>query len=672
MTTTVSANELDPPVDDGLVTLERAINWGFVGDYALSEIPPDLCFDEPPFDAGVTQHVHSSLPRFDSARFSHDIVLDAGELSSANDLVYDVSPGNGSDDWGYQEPQDPWTPLRIDTTSISPGSSSAFNSADPSAAQVATNSSLSNRKPACLSCTTKCPCFGFPLCQTCIRLTRLQRPPVCIVERCFLDRTLWFSICQDVGQGVRGLQVGPHTYEDHSSEFPSEQCCKLILDLGFEDLAVRRDIQETRSLACDLHHASELLLGDGTRAPCIDFHSFDQFVLEVMWRSSCLSGEKDKMLSEGHSRVVTPCERNQRSEILAEAEKQKKVLFTAEQDLFSKIQITLGYYSLLRNVDLIWTAETTLHVLADVRFAMAELVYLLAFRINMLFVEISLIFPVLNGEIFVEMHSSLDEVAPTTHIRPVVFRYAAEILVRGLEAIGCPAWDLREKDAQSPLRQLERDLSESFLFMVNHLRAYECHLSGWYNRGQRTSSMPGLVAFVRAAKKGLCTLPNHLIIAVQRHVPLCSKRSLSFFDPFPLLQTQWNRYSTFDVFTHTPTELAAALLCGSARHGQRIPEYLITEHNSRYKPSKFKFEPHDDGAFTNSSTGCPGTATVGNLSLCGHPDPPLFYDNDFSIIAPADDPEAILMNLVPPEAWQAEFRDAQAPSDGTLQTWWYS
>jgi hypothetical protein len=389
------------------------------------------------------------------------------------------------------------------------------------------------------------------------------------------------------------------------------------------------------------------------------------------------------MLSEEHSSVVTPCEGNQRSEILAEAEKQKKVLFTAEQDLFSKIQITLGYYSLLRNVDLIWTAETTLDVLADVRFAMAELVYLLAFRINMLFVEISLIFPVLNGEIFVEMHSSLDEVAPTTQIRPVVFRYAAEILVRGLEAIGCPAWDLRDEDAHSPLRQLERDLSESFLFMVNHLRAYECHLTGWYNRGQRTPSMLGLVAFVRAAEKGLCTLPNHLIIAVQRHVPLCSKRSVFFFDPFPLLQTEWNRYSTFDMFAHTPAELAAAVPGGPARHRQRVPEYLITEHNSRYKPSKFKFEPHDDGAFTNSSKVCPGTATVGDLYLCGHPDPPMCSGTDFSIIALAgdhleestdspNDSDAIPMEFVPRETWQAQCREAQAPPDAALQIRWDS
>ncbi|KIW62203.1 hypothetical protein PV04_10400 [Phialophora macrospora] len=628
MATTIGANELDPPVDDALVTLERAVTWGFVGDYALAKIPLDLCFDEPPFDAGVTQHIHSNHVRFDSTRCSHDIVLDAGDLSSINNLVYDDAFGTSSDDWACQEPQDPWTPWSIDKTPISPCSPS--------------------------------------------------RPPVSIAERCFLNRTLWFSICRDLGQGVRGLRDDHHKYEGYCSEFAPGECCKIILDLGFEDLAVRRDIQETHSLVCDLHLTSQSPPGDGTRPPCIDIASLDRFVLEVMWRSSCLSRTKDEMLSEGHSSMETPCERNQRSEILAKAEKEKQVLFAAEQDLFSKIQITLGYYSLLRNVDLVWTAETTRHDLADARFAMAELVYLLAFRINMLFIEISAIFPVLNGENFVEMHSSLHDGAPNTQIRPVVFRYAAEILVRGLEAIGRPAWDLRDEDAQSPLRQLERDLSESFLFMVNHLRAYECRLSGWYNRALRTPSMPGLLAFVRATEKGL---PDHLIVAVQRHVPLYSKRSVSFFDPFPLLQTQWNRYSTFDLFTHTPAELAAAVLGGSTRRGQRVPEYLITEHNSRFKLSKFRFEPHDDGACTNSSTGCPGTTTHRDFYLCGHPDPPRFCGTDFSVVALAgvhhernadspNDPDAMPMDFVPPKTWQAEFRDAQAPPDATLQIRW--
>ncbi|ETI20128.1 hypothetical protein G647_08162 [Cladophialophora carrionii CBS 160.54] len=411
-----------------------------------------------------------------------------------------------------------------------------------------------------------------------------------------------------------------------------------------------------------------------------------------------MSGKEDKMLFDGHSdtegpsstkghvhavgqsNTEIPCDKNERTGILAKVEKEKKELRPAEQNLFSKIQITLGYYSLLRNVDLIWTAETTLDVLTEARFAIAELVYLLAFRINMLFVEISCVFPALDGDIFVEMHSSLDDDAPTTKIRPVIFLYAAEILVRGLEAIGAPEWNLRDGDSQSPLLQLEKNLSQSFQFMVNHLRAYECHLSGWYNKRQRTFDMPGLLAFVRAAEKGL---PNHLIVAVQRHTPWGSKSSFSFFDPFPLLQTQWSRYSTFDLFSSTPDALASAMLSGSAACGQRVPEFLITEHNSRFKLSKFKkFESHDSVVMTTSSTGGPGPATEEQIDLCHHPDPPRFCGTDSSTLALAglhlrdstESPntlDAPWINFVPPERWEAEFRDAREPSDGELQVWEY-
>ena len=353
-------------------------------------------------------------------------------------------------------------------------------------------------------------------------------------------------------------------------------------------------------------------------------------------------------------------------------------LSEAEKKLYVKAQLVVGYYSLLRNLDLARTDEAAKPVVG-VRFALAELTYLWAYRLSHLIVE----FSKLCGDLDDFKDCSSQDTA--SQVKPGNLLHAVAVVYLGIGSIGPPEWNLPKTSHSHVVRRLEDELKTAYTFLLDSVRAYQCRLSA-FTPGERTPSLPAIVDLVRTAHAGL---PKHLVIDTSR---LDDSGIIPHdFDPFPCLHGGIGQTSLVDILSAESGEILQMIMdpnlgdMWTPRQG--IPLTLITDDNSKLDCSldNVPDKSFSDRASTNVSTAQPQTATLREMSLAlrqkslfdTHPDPPRSHWGDLSILRSAglqlDDEEAkedletngsqellqnsstVLATWLVPEQWMPDF-----------------
>lgn len=589
-----------------------------------------------------------------------------------------------SNNWAGPEPHSaihvadlPWAPLHhLGATAMRPlggptppHASNALDETPPNLPLPTTRyiTFSTHRKHPCIRCQlAKETCFGLPFCQRCMTSSGLHAPPMRLAESTFffLNTTIWFEACQSLRRSLRG----PERQTLHQcSSLLGQEHCKIILEFDFEDLAIRRDATGAHIVCFDPHNNPNLSSGQNrsglvqTRVPFIDQAAFDQFVLGTMWRPKCASRRRPRKkarkgrkgmpeplstttsvheplptttsmhepLPTTNSMHEPPPTTNSMPEPLSTINS-IKMLPEAEQAVFSHVQLLLGYYSLLRNLNLVWTDETTMPAV-DGRFILAEFVYYLGYRISHLLSEFSnKILPKLN-DIHFENHFQHDGSRSVPHIRPPVFLYAIEFLYWGLKSTGLPEWKLPEISGFGPVKRLQSELRHAYEFFLNHLLAYQCHFSAKHQNNHQLRTRPGLVNLVQSYDTGL---PKHLVLSMQRHVPCDSGLSLRFgFNLFPYLHDGYGQRSILDILALRSGGVLLAMLTENWEPRHRFKERWVTEGNSQVscRWSNVEHDVYSDQGRTATSIGYLHSDTMRGMSLEDHPDPPRWLDSTSSI-----------------------------------------
>ncbi|KAK5453487.1 hypothetical protein LTS15_006672 [Exophiala xenobiotica] len=398
------------------------------------------------------------------------------------------------------------------------------------------------RERRCLGCQDDSGnryCIGFPLCQKCIKTTGLRSPPSRLTKASYLNWKLWFSVCQSLGEHV------PSKWKI-SDELPSYTVGEedsVIIEAEFEDRGTQRNIRRTRSIvyAPWLRGTQTDPFGpraddDGVRIrqPAISLSQFDDFV-------------KDSMLAK-----LYPSEPGPR-------------LSKDEHTLQSAVTFFTGYFSLLSNLKSTWIDCTAF--LADTisRRIAAEMIYLVVFRLVMLFSKI------------VSLIESLQQ-KNSHQNHPGIALQALEVMYRAMKSTQSTSWNVPETHVLHPLRELEQDFLEKSSVMHNHIQAFQCYLSGIDKLAYRTR-LPLINRFTRG--DGNKCFPCHLLVTVHKHKPWGPGSVYFGFNPFPLIGAGQTGRSVIDLLSNSDQDMTTDILNGAIIPRPRLPEYLVNEDNTK-------------------------------------------------------------------------------------------
>jgi hypothetical protein len=506
-------------------------------------------------------------------------------------------------------PEDPWNMMRVSLNS---------------------HTTPLKRESACIECAdagTKC--LGRPHCDLCVKDTKITPLPRCIADSplVLLNILAWFSSCQALGLCSRGSTA------QRNCVHPWRQtCCKVILELDFEDLEVRRSISKTHTVSCDLHHRAPPSDNPiATPPPHISIPQFDQLVL-AMWRPKCkfrkpMKNPTKKSTKAPVNKVPEATSAADRAEGEDGAAQDPEIpntdqLSASERELFVRAQLVVGYYSLLRNFDLIRVNDAEWGGV-DGHWVLADLTYLLAYRFSDLMYQISSQYPRISDECF-RGYSFQSAEVPQPDVRPFIRFSVVEIIYRGIKTAGPPEWNLGPGAEFSELNNLAEQLEHTYQHIVQTLRLCECAFSALLPKA-RPPTLPGEVVMLReAARSGL---PKNLVVAI---LPL--DRLLFRGDPFPLLATGPGWYSIIDVFALRGSVLTDAVLDSENPWipRPRLPQYAVAEDNTirdRQGLEKVGYQSQSErqkhGNGTHVSTGYATATGFTELSFLRlHPDPP--------------------------------------------------
>lgn len=635
-----STAQLDDDLNDELLNLGSA-TWGLDGLPAVDNVS---------FPYSDVVHLDDELPSFSNAHLPHEYPSSHPRFLNPLNHVGEADGGISPwDQWTRSTPADvleetPFAPgAQIYHDQLPTPSPLTIPPAGFHTVSIEGAGEPSARPHRCLGCKAhkgNRHCFGYPLCGGCAPRLPLLNPSTSCLDEPFLNWPLWFSTCVHLKQQLLGWLAIP----DEKSRFFALQSRTIIMELEFEDRAFKRDIQKMHSVVFDLRLSPETFRSpqtDDFRAPAISNTQFDSFVIEAMWDSEHFP-KKEPGFSE------------------------------REQELFSTVKLLLGYMSLLRNLDSTWINNSA--YLADALNVVvaAELIYFLAFRLNMLLREFSSKCPSL-GDRFIEA-------------RPAIIHYALEVMYLGMQSMAGHRWSMPETDSFHPLRQLQEDFHERTNYIIDRILTYECHLSGQNEEARRTPNAPPLLVFARRAEK---CLPRYLVVTAQIHMPLSPT-----FDPFPLMRPRPGNRSIIDVLATSHRCLTCDVANGSIIPRNRFPEYLVTEDNSKvyYRLLTMEHEIHEGSKFTYSSTGGP-TNPKQDLFTYDTDLPPTIWERPYNsdlltfvgkfnalspetnhpmyppTIPPLNSPDLGATQLQLPERWATDFNGQLGLGDANPTDW---
>jgi len=398
------------------------------------------------------------------------------------------------------------------------------------------------RERRCLGCQDdngNRHCVGFPLCQRCIKTTGLKSPPSRLTKASYLNWKLWFSVCQSLGQHV----PSEWTIWDEIPSYDVGEEDSVIIEAEFEDRGTQRNITRTRPIvyAPWLRGTQTDPFGppgddDGVRIrqPAISLSQYDEFV-------------KDSMLKK-----LYPSEPGRR-------------LSKDEHALQSAVTYFTGYFSLLKNLESTWIDCTAFVADTIGRNIAAEMIYLIVFRLVMLFSRIVSLIETLQQK---NLHRN----------HPGIALQALEVIYRVMKSLQSTSWNVPETHVLHPLRQLEQDFLEKSSVMHAHIQAFQCYLSGIDKLACRTL-LPPIIRFTRA--EGHKCFPRHLLVTVHKHKS--GDRGFAYlgFNPFPLIGDGYTKRSIMDLLTKSDQDMTTDILNGVIGSRPHLPEYLVNEDNTK-------------------------------------------------------------------------------------------
>jgi hypothetical protein len=417
------------------------------------------------------------------------------------------------------------------------------NCADPA--------SLRRRNRRCLCCQVdkgNRPCLGYPLCQRCRIVPGIKATPPTLADIPYLDWRLWFFLCRDLGENIAPLR---QKYID-ASPFPSGTFAPIVLELIFDDRISRRDLSSTRLVGFQPHLTKQSsIVGSGAdqallRAPAISIPQLDLFVKESMW------GEAYSLKA---SHRLSP----------------------DENALFSTARLFTGYFCLLHNLGNTVIDSDLVFDISFGQFLSTEIIYTLAFRLQMLFSEFAALCTKVtqknaqkkNGE---KAHS-------------IVVPYALEVVYRVVVSMKTCTWDVPTENPFHPLLRLWTGFKRQSRNILSRILAYECYYSGIDVEGSRMRIPP----IVKFAREGSCrSLPSHLSIFAQR------QRPIFLMDPFPSLNTGRSPQYLIDLLTSTDKEFSPGVIKGSFRPRKRFPQYMVDDDNLKVFCTEVAVTSKDD------------------------------------------------------------------------------
>ncbi|KIW87360.1 uncharacterized protein Z519_11996 [Cladophialophora bantiana CBS 173.52] len=302
-----------------------------------------------------------------------------------------------------------------------------------------------------------------------------------------------------------------------------------------------------------------IIVGSGTdqaslRAPAICMPQLDLFVIESMW-GKAYSVETSYKLSDD------------------------------ENDLFSTARLFTGYFCLLHNL-----GNTVVDIGSALDFGLAqflsvEMIYTLAFRLQMLFSE----FAILCTKVSQKNAGKKNGIKA----HAVVVLYALEVVYRVVVSMKTCTWDVPTDNPFHPLLRLWTGFTRQSRNILSRILAYECYCSGADDEGTRMAIPP----IVKFARSGSCrSLPSHLSIFAQR------QRSIFYMDPFPSLNKGRSNQYLIDLLACPNNDFMLSVINGSFRPRKRFPEYMVAHDNSKVFRSEVAVTSKDDSSSIRSTS----------------------------------------------------------------------
>jgi hypothetical protein len=297
------------------------------------------------------------------------------------------------------------------------------------------------------------------------------------------------------------------------------------------------------------------------RAPAICIPQLDLFVIKSMW-GEAYSLEASHRLSRD------------------------------EKALFSTARLFTGYFCLLHNLGNTVIDSGLAFDISLGQFLSMEMIYTLAFRLQMLFSE----FAALCTK--VTQKNAQKKNGEKAH--PVAVPYALEVVYRVVVSMKTCAWDVPTENPFHPLLRLWTGFKRQSRNILSRILAYECYYSGFDDEGRRMN-LPPIVKF---AREGSCrSLPSHLSIFAQR------QRPIFFMDPFPSLNKGRSNQYLIDLLACPDNDLRTSVINGSFQPRKRFPQYMVDDNNSKVFRTEVGVPSKDDSGPIQSTSSVQAEAT---------------------------------------------------------------
>ncbi|EXJ73281.1 uncharacterized protein A1O5_03041 [Cladophialophora psammophila CBS 110553] len=423
------------------------------------------------------------------------------------------------------------------------------------------------RKRRCLCCRVdkgNRPCLGYPLCQRCSILPGIQATPPTLTDIPYLDWRLWFFLCRDLGENIAPFRK---KYLN-ASPLPFGAVAPIVLDLVFEDRMSRHYLSSNHLVVFQPRFTVlSFVVGSGTdqaslRAPAICMPQLDLFVIESMW-GEAYSLETSHKLSDD------------------------------ENDLFSTARLFTGYFCLLHNLGNTVVDSGSAPDFGSAQFLSMEMIYTLAFRLQMLFSEFATLCTKISQK------SAGKKNGRKAHA--VVVLYALEVVYRVAVSMKTCTWDVPADNPFHPLLRLWTGFTRQSRNILSRILAYECYCSGVDNEGTRMT-IPPIVEFARS---GSCrSLPSHLSIFAQRQC------LIFYMDPFPSLNKGPSNQYLINLLACPNNDFTLSVINGSSRLRKRFPEYMVAQDNSKVFRSEVAVTSKDDPRSIRSTSSVSAEETL--------------------------------------------------------------